>query len=105
MVESGRSSQRTAGQASEEATVDTVDGVALVPEARLPAHEDVSAPLDPRFTFENFVVGKSNELAYAAARRAVTAVMMSATRRSNVCPCTSARAASAFICRSAGCAR
>jgi chromosomal replication initiator protein len=30
---------------------------------------DVSAPLDPRFTFENFVVGKPNELAYAAARR------------------------------------
>ena len=27
------------------------------------------APLDPRFTFENFVVGKTNELAYAAARR------------------------------------
>lgn len=27
------------------------------------------APLDPRFTFENFVVGKSNELAHAAARR------------------------------------
>src|SRR5215831_20949006 len=25
------------------------------------APEDVSAPLDPRFTFENFVVGKSNE--------------------------------------------
>jgi chromosomal replication initiator protein len=30
---------------------------------------DISAPLDPRFTFENFVVGKPNELAYAAARR------------------------------------
>ncbi|HEU0072145.1 MAG TPA: chromosomal replication initiator protein DnaA [Alphaproteobacteria bacterium] len=30
---------------------------------------DISAPLDPRFTFENFVVGKSNEFAYAAARR------------------------------------
>jgi len=30
---------------------------------------DVSAPLDPRLTFENFVVGKSNELAYAAALR------------------------------------
>lgn len=29
----------------------------------------VGAPLDPRFTFENFVVGKSNELAHAAARR------------------------------------
>lgn len=29
----------------------------------------LSAPLDPRFTFENFVVGKSNEFAYAAARK------------------------------------
>lgn len=29
----------------------------------------LSSPLDPRFTFENFVVGKPNELAYAAARR------------------------------------
>ena len=29
----------------------------------------LSAPLDPRFTFENFVVGKSNDLAHAAARR------------------------------------
>ncbi len=29
----------------------------------------LSAPLDPRFTFENFVVGKPNEFAYAAARR------------------------------------
>ncbi|MEO1492632.1 MAG: chromosomal replication initiator protein DnaA [Pseudomonadota bacterium] len=28
-----------------------------------------SAPLDPRFTFDSFVVGKPNELAYAAARR------------------------------------
>ena len=31
--------------------------------------KDISAPLDPRFTFENFVVGKPNELAHAAARR------------------------------------
>lgn len=29
----------------------------------------MSSPLDPRFTFENFVVGKPNELAFAAARR------------------------------------
>lgn len=29
----------------------------------------LSAPLDPRFTFDTFVVGKPNELAYAAARR------------------------------------
>ncbi len=33
------------------------------------SYRDLSAPLDPRFTFENFVVGKPNELAYAAARR------------------------------------
>jgi chromosomal replication initiator protein len=31
--------------------------------------EQLSAPLDPRFTFENFIVGKPNELAHAAARR------------------------------------
>ncbi|MBD19711.1 MAG: chromosomal replication initiator protein DnaA [Rhodospirillaceae bacterium] len=30
---------------------------------------EISAPIDPRFNFENFVVGKPNELAYAAARR------------------------------------
>ncbi|MEZ5691303.1 MAG: chromosomal replication initiator protein DnaA [Rickettsiales bacterium] len=29
----------------------------------------MGAPLDPRYTFENFVVGKPNELAHAAARR------------------------------------
>ncbi|HLJ65081.1 MAG TPA: chromosomal replication initiator protein DnaA, partial [Stellaceae bacterium] len=33
------------------------------------AEREVGAPLDPRFTFENFVVGKPNELAHAAARR------------------------------------
>ena len=30
---------------------------------------DLGAPLDARFTFDNFVVGKPNELAHAAARR------------------------------------
>ena len=30
---------------------------------------DIGGPLDPRFVFDNFVVGKPNELAYAAARR------------------------------------
>ena len=29
----------------------------------------LGAPLDPRFTFENFIIGKPNELAFAAARR------------------------------------
>ena len=31
--------------------------------------EDVSSRLEPRYTFEDFVVGKPNELAHAAARR------------------------------------
>tara|TARA_R110002124_G_scaffold129483_1_gene290971 strand:- start:265310 stop:266731 length:1422 start_codon:yes stop_codon:yes gene_type:complete len=37
----------------------------------LTADYDLSSPLDPRFTFENFVVGKTNALAHAAARRVV----------------------------------
>ncbi len=37
------------------------------------SHLDLSAPLDARFTFENFIVGKPNELAYAAARRVAEA--------------------------------
>ncbi|MBI3453658.1 MAG: chromosomal replication initiator protein DnaA [Rhodospirillales bacterium] len=42
-----------------------------VPAARGPGEEteDFGAPLDPRFTFENFVIGKPNEFATAAARR------------------------------------
>lgn len=35
--------------------------------------ESVNASLDPRFTFDNFVVGKPNELAHAAARRVAEA--------------------------------
>jgi chromosomal replication initiator protein len=35
--------------------------------------EEISAPLDPRFTFDNFVVGKPNDLAYAAAHRVAEA--------------------------------
>lgn len=34
-----------------------------------PAKTDSGAPLDARFTFDTFVVGKPNELAHAAARR------------------------------------
>lgn len=37
------------------------------------AQNNISAPLDPRFTFENFIVGKPNELAFAAARRCAEA--------------------------------
>ncbi|MEZ5715382.1 MAG: chromosomal replication initiator protein DnaA [Paracoccaceae bacterium] len=39
--------------------------------AAAPARDDLlpAAPLDPRFTFDSFVVGKPNELAHAAAKR------------------------------------
>ncbi len=37
-----------------------------VPDAE---RDTLSAPLDPRFTFDRFVVGKPNEFAYAAAQR------------------------------------
>ena len=36
-------------------------------------NNDLSAPLDGRFSFEQFVVGKPNEFAYAAARRVAEA--------------------------------
>ncbi len=60
--------------------IDSVTPVTIAPltrtllsvssDASEPRFDDgLSADLDPRFTFENFVVGKSNELAYAAARR------------------------------------
>jgi chromosomal replication initiator protein len=39
------------------------------PEDRMESRYDLAAPLDPRFTFEGFVVGKPNEFAYACARR------------------------------------
>lgn len=49
---------------------------AAVPQAPTPVRQKVvaetelpGAPLDPRFTFDKFVVGKPNELAHAAARR------------------------------------
>jgi chromosomal replication initiator protein len=39
------------------------------PDERVESRSDLAAPLDPRFTFEGFVVGKPNEFAYACARR------------------------------------
>jgi chromosomal replication initiator protein len=41
----------------------------VVVEEEVLDRESFSAALDSRFTFDNFVVGKPNELAYAAARR------------------------------------
>ena len=59
---------KTATRRSE--TVDVRIGVSA---ANLAAAAEISAPLDPRFTFEQFVVGKPNEFAYAAARRVAEA--------------------------------
>ena len=42
---------------------------AAAPVRATPVSDDMGAALDPRFCFENFVIGKSNELAHAAARR------------------------------------
>jgi len=39
--------------------------------------EELGAQLDPRFTFKNFVVGKPNEFAYAAANRVADADVVS----------------------------
>ncbi len=41
--------------------------------APAPARSEIIAPLDQRFTFETFVVGKPNEFAYACARRVAEA--------------------------------
>ena len=38
-------------------------------EDRADARSEMAAPLDPRFTFDSFVVGKPNEFAHACARR------------------------------------
>ena len=43
-------------------------GVSVKASESLLDHNSVGAPLDERLSFENFVVGPSNELAYAAAR-------------------------------------
>jgi chromosomal replication initiator protein len=56
-------------EASQPIYVQAAPAAAAEAPSPAPGPDDVGAPLDPRFTFENFVVGKSNELAYAAARR------------------------------------
>jgi chromosomal replication initiator protein len=44
-------------------------GPVRAPLETVPADTDIGAPLDPRCTFEKFVVGQPNELAFAAAKR------------------------------------
>lgn len=57
------------GQAAARPTAEAAPaGEAPAPTTRAP-RTDLGAPLDPRYTFANFIVGKPNELAHAAARR------------------------------------
>ncbi len=56
----------------EEVAPGRASGHALVaepPAAVVVARAELAAPLDPRFTFDSFVVGKPNEFAHACARR------------------------------------
>ncbi|GFQ75557.1 chromosomal replication initiator protein DnaA [Trichonephila clavata] len=38
------------------------------------SNHNLGSPLDPRFTFDNFVVGKPNELAFTAAKRVAESI-------------------------------
>ncbi|MCF3947401.1 chromosomal replication initiator protein DnaA [Acidiphilium sp. AL] len=64
---------RPAGNAS--AAPDLAEPLPVLAHGKTTARRDAedrsetAAPLDPRFTFETFVVGKPNEFAYACARR------------------------------------
>ncbi|MGE4063801.1 MAG: chromosomal replication initiator protein DnaA [Rhodospirillaceae bacterium] len=72
-VEAGKS--EPAKPVATSATAPRVQAFARVPArpaaegAAQPLGPDLSAPLDARYVFENFVVGKPNEFAYAAAKR------------------------------------
>ena len=46
-----------------------MDAVVVEEPRAAEVRSDLAAPLDPRFTFDTFVVGKPNEFAYACARR------------------------------------
>ncbi len=59
--------QPTVASASQKDNVIAYNSWQAAPAAENDVH--MGAPLDPRYTFENFVVGKPNELAHAAARR------------------------------------
>ena len=60
--------QRTALQDGAEAPAQAPAGNSP-PSRAADARQEWSAPLDPRFTFDTFIVGKPNEFAHACARR------------------------------------
>ena len=71
IVESQTASAVTADGAPPADSMGTIEPAGLPDVAE--DRDQLSAPLDSRFTFENFIVGKPNELAHAAARRVAEA--------------------------------
>ncbi|HXP95744.1 MAG TPA: chromosomal replication initiator protein DnaA [Telmatospirillum sp.] len=65
------SAAKMAPRVAQAAKPTAVAAPAAVPAPCEPANlnDEIGAPLDPRYTFDNFVVGKPNEFAFAAARR------------------------------------
>ncbi|MEE2745825.1 MAG: chromosomal replication initiator protein DnaA [Pseudomonadota bacterium] len=64
--------EQKTGNAANKASDKNIENTAKVASDRhLNGH--IAAPLDPKFTFDQFVVGKPNEFAYAAARRVAEA--------------------------------
>jgi len=62
------------GPAPRTRSANAAEGHGKAPDSYAPIDRtELSAPLDPRFTFDKFVVGKPNELAYAAALRVAEA--------------------------------
>ena len=61
--------QVEAAHVSTPAPVEKPTLAAARPTSNSPSTDDLCAPIDLRYTFDSFVVGKSNELAHAAARR------------------------------------
>jgi len=69
LVRPAMQENKTPAEAEKSIPIPPVVPAAPKPPVSETADIQMSAPLDPRFTFENFVVGKPNELAHAAARR------------------------------------
>ncbi|MBT3358265.1 MAG: chromosomal replication initiator protein DnaA [Rhodospirillales bacterium] len=65
--------QNEPGAEAEEKTAPLAPARPRVAQRIEESYAEISAPLDPRFTFDQFVVGKPNEFAYAAARRVAEA--------------------------------
>jgi chromosomal replication initiator protein len=69
----GRSAMGDEITAAADAEADEAEGGAGIAAQPTVSDDSYGSPLDPRYTFNSFVVGKSNELAYAAARRVAEA--------------------------------